>query len=309
MRNHTGTHVLHRALRNTLGDIARQAGSLVTPEYLRFDYPFDRGLTPGERHAIEHEVRRVIREDRPVTPSTMSMAEAVDAGADAFFDEKYGERVRTVRVEGYSHELCGGTHCRATGQVGGFIITGERSIGSGMRRIEAVTGEAAEALAEERFRILEAAQAAIGAQSAEQLVTRIEELKARGKAAPAPGGIVPTAQAAARAAELLHRGALVAYTGGFRDMEELKGWAREVRRTLGSGVIAAGLAEDDQSQLFVTVSDDLVEQGVDAASLVREALAESGGKGGGRPEMAQGRLPAPSALDAALQKLRDRLAG
>ena len=115
MRNHTGTHVLHRALRNTLGDAARQAGSLVTPDYLRFDFPFDRGLTPEERHRIEHEVRRVIREDRTVTPSSMSMAEAVAAGADAFFDEKYGETVRTVRVEGYSHELCGGTHCRATG--------------------------------------------------------------------------------------------------------------------------------------------------------------------------------------------------
>ena len=185
MRNHTGTHVLHRALRNTLGEAARQAGSLVTPDYLRFDYPFDRGLTPEERHRIEHEVRRVIREDRTVTPSSMSMAEAVAAGADAFFDEKYGETVRTVRVEGYSHELCGGTHCRATGQIGGFIITGERSIGSGMRRIEAVTGEAAEALTEERFRLLEAAVAAAGAQTPEQLTARIEELKERGKASRA----------------------------------------------------------------------------------------------------------------------------
>ncbi len=112
MRNHTGTHVLHRALRNTLGDSARQAGSLVTPDYLRFDYHFDRGLTPQERTAIEHEVRQVIREDRTVTPESMTLAEAHDAGADAFFDEKYGETVRTVRVEGYSHELCGGTHCR-----------------------------------------------------------------------------------------------------------------------------------------------------------------------------------------------------
>jgi alanyl-tRNA synthetase len=309
MRNHTGTHLLHRALRNTLGDSARQAGSLVTPDYLRFDYPFDRGLTPEERHTIEHEVRRVIREDRPVSPATMSMAQAVEAGADAFFDEKYGEQVRTVRVEGYSHELCGGTHCRASGQVGGFIITGERSIGSGMRRIEAVTGEAAEALAEERFRILEAARAAAGAQSAEQLVSRIEELKEKGKGTRAVTGRVPTAQAAARAAELLQRGRLVAHKGAFQDMEDLKAWARDVRRTLGSGVIAAALADDEQPQLFVTVSDDLVEQGVDAATLVREALAESGGKGGGRAEMAQGRLPTPSAIDAALQKLRDRLAG
>ena len=308
MRNHTGTHVLHRALRNTLGNAARQAGSLVTPDYLRFDYPFDRGLTPEERHRIEHEVRRVIREDRTVTPSSMGMAEAVAAGADAFFDEKYGETVRTVRVEGYSHELCGGTHCRATGQIGGFIITGERSIGSGMRRIEAVTGEAAEALTEERFRLLEAAVVAAGAQTPEQLTTRIAELRERGKTSRAgTAGLVPTAQAAARAAELLQRGALVAYTGGFRSMDDLKAWAKEVRSTLGSGVIAAALEDDEQAQLFVTVSDDLVADGISAADLVREAVTESGGKGGGRPEMAQGRLPESAALQGALQKLRERL--
>jgi alanyl-tRNA synthetase len=308
MRNHTGTHVLHRALRNTLGNAARQAGSLVTPDYLRFDYPFDRGLTPEERHRIEHEVRRIIREDRTVTPSSMSMAEAVAAGADAFFDEKYGETVRTVRVEGYSHELCGGTHCRATGQIGGFIITGERSIGSGMRRIEAVTGEAAEALTEERFRLLEAAVVAAGAQTPEQLTSRITELRERGKTSRAgTAGLVPTAQAAAKAAELLQRGALVAYTGGFRSMDDLKAWAKEVRSTLGSGVIAAALEDDEQAQLFVTVSDDLVADGISAADLVREAVTESGGKGGGRPEMAQGRLPESAALQGALQKLRERL--
>src|SRR6185503_9950296 len=145
MRNHTGTHLLHRALRNVVGEGARQAGSLVTPDGLRFDFPLDRALTPDEIHAIQDEVRRVIREDRTVTPSHMSMQEAIDAGADAFFDEKYGETVRTIRVDGYSHELCGGTHARATGQIGGFVITGERSIGSGMRRIEALTGAGADA--------------------------------------------------------------------------------------------------------------------------------------------------------------------
>ena len=309
MRNHTGTHLLHRALRNALGASARQAGSLVTPDYLRFDYPFDRGLSLEERHAIEHEVRRVIREDRAVIPSFLSMAEAVTAGADAFFDEKYGETVRTVRVEGYSHELCGGTHCRATGQIGGFIVTGDRSIGSGMRRIEAVTGEAAEALTDERFRLLEAAVAAAGAQTAEQLLGRIEELREKGRGARPARGLVPTAEAAARTAELLRRGNLVAFKGGFRSMDDLKAWARDVRSSLGSGVIAAGLEDEEQPQLFVTISDDLVAQGLDAADLVRDAVTASGGKGGGRPEMAQGRVPGSEALEAALQKLRERLAG
>jgi alanyl-tRNA synthetase len=239
----------------------------------------------------------------------MSMAEAVAAGADAFFDEKYGETVRTIRVEGYSHELCGGTHCRATGQIGGFIITGERSIGSGMRRIEAVTGEAAEALMEERFRLLEAATAAAGAQAPEQVVARIEELRERGRAQrKTAGGLIPAAVAAARAAEALQRGPLVSYAGGFGSMEELKAWARDVRGALGSGVIVAGLEDPEQPQVFVTVSTDLVEQGVSASDLVREAVAAFGGKGGGRPEMAQGRLPEPAAHQGALQKLRERLA-
>ncbi len=307
MRNHTGTHLLHRALRNTLGDAARQAGSLVTPDYLRFDYPFERGLTPEERHTIEHEVRRVIREDRRVTPELMSMTQAQAAGADAFFDEKYGETVRTVRVEGYSHELCGGTHCRATGQIGGFIITGERSIGSGMRRIEAVTGEGAEALTEERFRLLEAATSAAGAQTPEQLVARIDELKQRKKAARAVSSAVPAAQAAVRTAELLHKGAFISMMGGFGSMDELKSWAKEVRASLKSGVIAAGLDDPEKPQLFVTVSDDLVEQGVNAADLVRDAVEESGGKGGGRAEMAQGKVPEATALEAALKRLRQRL--
>jgi alanyl-tRNA synthetase len=309
MRNHTGTHLLHRALRNTLGESARQAGSLVTPEYLRFDYPSDRGLTPDERHAIEREVRGVIREDRAVTPTHMRMAEAIEAGADAFFDEKYGETVRTVRVEGYSHELCGGTHCRSTGQIGGFIITAERSIGAGMRRIEAVTGEAAEALAEERFRLLDQAVAVSGARSAEQLSARIEELREQARSGRSAGTGRPSAQASARAAEQLLRAALVAQSGGFRSMEDLKAWAREVRGSLPSGVIVGGLDEPEGGQLFVTVSPDLVAQGIDAATLVREVVSGSGGRGGGRPEMAQGRVPDAAALAAAIELLRQRLAG
>jgi alanyl-tRNA synthetase len=309
MRNHTGTHVLHRALRNALGEGARQAGSLVTPEYLRFDYPSDRALTDEEKRTIEREVRRVVREDLPVNSSTMSMTEAIDAGADAFFDEKYGEKVRTIRVDGYSHELCGGTHCRATGQIGGFFITAERSIGSGVRRIEAVTGEAAEALTEERFAKLEAAITAAGAQTADQLVARIIDLKEkRKKAKRSDRGAIPAAQAAINAAELLEKGAFIAVTGGFGSMNELKSWAKEVRASFHSGIIAAGL-EGDDPQIFVTVSDDLVEDGVNAGDLVKEAVKESGGKGGGRAEMAQGKLPEPDALQAALSKLRERLQG
>src|SRR3954454_22942710 len=181
MRNHTGTHLLHRALRNTVGEHARQAGSLVTPDYLRFDFPLDRALTDDEKRQIEAQVRRVVRDNKTVTPRYMSMAEAIAEGADAFFDEKYGEQVRVVFVDGFSRELCGGTHCSATGQIGGFVITGERSIGSGMRRIEALTGDAADAYFDNRVALLERAAEAAGARNADALPERVHDLQERTK--------------------------------------------------------------------------------------------------------------------------------
>jgi alanyl-tRNA synthetase len=312
MRNHTGTHVLHRALRNTVGEGARQAGSLVTPDYLRFDYPGDRPLSNEERRTIEAEVRRVIREDKPVQPSFMSMQEAVDLGADAFFDEKYGEQVRVVMVDGYSRELCGGTHCHATGQIGGFFITGERSIGSGMRRIEAVTGEAAERLVEERFAALEAATVAAGVREPEALPSRIEELQTRVRELERrirSGAVAGGARRPAEligAAESLDGTRLVSYAGPFESMDELKGFAKDLRNALGDGVIALGL-DADEPQLFVTVSDDLVARGVSAGDLVRSAAPAMDGRGGGRPGMAQARGTRRDGVAGALDLIRDQL--
>jgi alanyl-tRNA synthetase len=294
MRNHTGTHLLHRALRNVVGEGARQAGSLVTPDYLRFDFPLDRGLERDELAAIEAEVRRVIRDDRTVTPSYMTMQEAIAAGADAFFDEKYGETVRTVRVDGYSHELCGGTHCRATGQIGSFLITGERSIGSGMRRIEALTGAGADAWLDARLATLEAATEAAGAQSIDVLPDRVRalqddlretrrRLKAGGGAGlPKPGELVAASQ------ELAPGVSLVSFAGPYESIDALKAAAKDVRGVFDSGVIALGL-DAEEPQIFVTVSDDLVGRGISAGDLVREAVGAIEGRGGGRPEMAQGK--------------------
>jgi alanyl-tRNA synthetase len=314
MRNHTGTHLLHRALRNVVGEAARQAGSLVTPDYLRFDFPFDRPLTDAELRAIEDEVRRVVREDRTVIPSFMSMQEAIAAGADAFFDEKYGETVRTVRVEGYSHELCGGTHCRASGQIGAFVITGERSIGSGMRRIEALTGAGADAYLRSRSDALAAAAEVAGAQTPDQLPDRIRalqdelrETRRRLKAGAAAGGGVPKpGELAARAEDVVPGVRLVTYAGPFASIDEMKGAAKDLRGALGSGVIALGL-DDDEPQLFVTVSDDLVAGGIAAGDLVREAIAKVDGKGGGRPEMAQGKGTKRDGLPDALATIRTAL--
>ena len=312
MRNHTGTHLLHRALRNVVGERARQAGSLVTPDYLRFDFPFDRALTHDETRAIEDEVHRIIREDRPVSIAFMSMTEAIEGGADAFFDEKYGETVRTIRVEGYSFELCGGTHCRATGQIGGFLITGERSIGSGMRRIEAVTGAAADALVRERFDALDAAAGALGAQSVDGLGDRIgalqdelRETKRRLKAS-AGSGLPKPGELAAGAAEVAPGIRLVAMALPYASMDALKAAARDVSGSLGSGVIALGL-DADEPQLFVTVSDDLVARGISAGDLVTLAMPALEGRGGGRSGMAQGRGTRREGLGDALAAIRAHL--
>ncbi|HEX7222627.1 MAG TPA: alanine--tRNA ligase-related protein, partial [Candidatus Limnocylindrales bacterium] len=314
MRNHTGTHLLHRALRNVVGEGARQAGSLVTPGYLRFDFPFDRGLEPDEIRAIENEVRRIIRDDRTVTPSYMTMQEAIDAGADAFFDEKYGETVRTVRVDGYSHELCGGTHCRATGQIGGFVITGERSIGSGMRRVEALTGAGADAYFDRRLATLEDAADVAGAQSPEALADRVRQLqdelrdakrrlKAGGGAGlPKPGELAAGAHAIGPDIRL------VSHIGAYESIDAMKSTAKDVRGALGSGVIALAL-DADEPQVFVTVSEDLVGRGLSAGELVKAAVAAIDGKGGGRPEMAQGKGSRREGLNEAMEAIRAALAG
>jgi alanyl-tRNA synthetase len=313
MRNHTATHLLHRALRNVVGPGARQAGSLVHPDHLRFDYPGDRPITAGERQRIEDEVRRVVREDRPVVVEVLDMGEAIARGADAFFDEKYGERVRTIRVQDYSFELCGGTHCRASGQIGSFVITAERSIGSGMRRIEALTGDGADAWLRARVELLEGIADRVGAQSPEAIADRVATLEAelrdvRRRLREGGGAALPKPGELAAGAEQVGRGVrLVAFAGPYGSIEDLKGAAKDVRAVLGSGVVALAL-EADEPQLFVTVSDDLVARGIAAGTLGRDAVVHLDGKGGGRPEMAQGRGVRREGIPAALASVRAALA-
>jgi alanyl-tRNA synthetase len=313
MRNHTGTHLLHRALRDVVGEAARQAGSLVTPDYLRFDFPFDRPITDGEKRAIEDEVRRIIRDDRPVSIAFMPMQEAIEQGADAFFDEKYGDQVRTIRVQDFSFELCGGTHCRASGQIGSFVITGERSIGSGMRRIEALTGAGADDYLRDRLATLERTAELVGAQSPDAVAERVQALQTElretrrrlregGSALPGPADL------AARVEEISPGVRLVAASAPWESIEAVKGVAKDLRGTLGSGVVALAL-DADEPQIFVTVSDDLVAMGLSAGDLVREAIAAIDGRGGGRPEMAQGRGTRREGVPDALAAVRHAVAG
>jgi alanyl-tRNA synthetase len=309
MRNHTGTHLLHRALRNVVGEGAKQAGSLVTPEYLRFDFPFDRGLTDDEKRAIEDEVRRIVREDRPVTVEFLPMAQAIERGADAFFDEKYGETVRTVRVEDYSFELCGGTHCRATGQIGSFVITGERSIGSGVRRIEALTGAGADSHLRARLDLLDRAIEAAGAISAEAMPERIAALQgelrdARRKLREGGGASgVPKPGDLRDKIESFDGVSIVTLAAPFESPEAMKGYAKDLRTALGANVVALAL-DGDEPQVFVTADETAVAKGVSAGDLVKLAVGAIDGKGGGRPEMAQGRGTKRDGVGTALEMIR-----
>ncbi len=311
MRNHTATHLLHRALRNVVGPEAHQAGSLVAPEYLRFDYPLDRALTADEKRAIEDEVRRIVRENHAVTTTVQPMADAIAAGADAFFDEKYGETVRTVRVEGYSLELCGGTHCQASGQIGSFLITADRSIGAGTRRIEAVTGDGADALLRDRLAVLERIAETVGATSLDALPDRIaalqEDLRETRRRLKAGGsGLAKPAEVAAAASEVAPGVKLVAYSAAFESPEQWKAYVKEVRAALGNGVIAVAL-DAEAPQLFVTVSADLVARGISAGELVKVAMTAMNGRGGGRPEMAQGMGSRRDGIAPALSLIADTL--
>jgi alanyl-tRNA synthetase len=291
-RNHTATHLLHRALRDVLGEQAKQAGSWVGPEGLRFDFPAG-GPTPRQAlRQVERLVAEQIRRDAPVNPEWMSLGEARELGADMFFGEKYApESVRVVRVDGYSKELCGGTHVASTGQIGAFRITGESSIGAGLRRIEAVTGDAAEQLVSARLEALHAAAQLLGV-AEEQVPERIEALTARlreaEKAARAPKAAASRLDAAAALAEGQMAGETRVVVQDYADADAaaLRAWVDELRSRAGRFVaVAAG--RSGGPSLVVAASRDLASEGFDAAAVIRQVAPMIGGGGGGRADLAQ----------------------
>ena len=221
--------------------------------------------------------------------------------------------MRTIRVHDYSFELCGGTHCRATGQIGGFVITGERSIGSGQRRIEALTGAAADRYQRDRLDLLERISEAVGAPSVDRVEDRIGQLQddlretKRRLKAGAGDGIPKPGDLAARAEEVAPGVHLVAATLPYESMDALKAASKEVRAALGSGVIAMFL-DAEAPQVWVTVSDDLVERGLSAGDLVKVAAGPIAAKGGGRPQMAQGMGTRRDGLAEAVAAVRSSIA-
>jgi alanyl-tRNA synthetase len=307
-RNHTGTHLLHRALRDVLGEQAKQAGSYVGPDGLRFDFPAAAATPRDALREVERIVNAQIRRDAPVKPQIMSLADAQALGADMFFGEKYvPESVRVVQVDGYSKELCGGTHVTATGQIGQLLITAESSIGAGLRRIEAVTGAAADELVARRFEALHAAAQLLGDRE-ENVPDRVEALLSRvrtaERAAKAPRAGAARLDAAAALQQAQQAGETRVIIQRFDDADAaaLRGLADDVRAQAGRFVAVVAGSANEQPALLVAASRDLVSEGFDAGAIIRAAAPLMGGGGGGRPDLAQAGGRDLAGLDAALRE-------
>ncbi|MGH2669016.1 MAG: alanine--tRNA ligase-related protein, partial [bacterium] len=286
-RNHTATHLLHRALGEVLGDHARQAGSLVAPDRLRFDFTHLAPLSPEERAAVERRVNELILADRPVKATVMPLTEARRLGAMALFGEKYGEQVRVVEIATYSRELCGGTHLAATGQIGLFTITAEGSVAAGVRRIEAVCGWPAYERARANERLITDLAGIVRASPGEVLdrVRRLAE-QARGADRPAPGradrGV--TSEAALRATVDVDGVRVATARIDGASHEALREAGDGLRVRMGEGVIVLGGASGDRVNVVAMVTADLHGRGVRADAVVRAVTARLGGTGGGRAD-------------------------
>jgi len=313
-RNHTATHLLQAALRKVLGSHVRQKGSLVAPERLRFDFTHLQPPSADELREIESLVNSYIRANLPVVCRTRPYKEALGQGAIALFEEKYGEEVRVLEIgqPALSMELCGGTHLRATGEIGPFLITSEASIGAGLRRIEALTGRGAETYVKECLTILGQAGTSVGG-TTEELLKKIEGLKQDLERERRRALAQERQLQRLMARELLSRvetvkgiNLLSAKVNASRQ-EALREMGDILRDGIESGVVVLGAVIDDRPSFLAVVTPDLVAQGLHAGEIVKAVAQVAGGGGGGRPEMAQAGGKDRDKLDQALQLPRKLL--
>ncbi|MBO8125846.1 MAG: alanine--tRNA ligase [Firmicutes bacterium] len=312
-RNHTATHLLHKALRSLLGEHATQAGSLVAPEYLRFDFQHYAALTPEQLAEVEERVNAEILANHPVTTEVTSYQEAVDKGAMALFGEKYGDRVRVVQVGSYSTELCGGTHVCSTGQIGLFKIISESGVAAGTRRIEALTGRHALRWLNERNRLLEgvASQLKVNPEQVQSKVARlVENLKSAEKELKNLKHQLAQEELdnPAELAQDVQGVKLLARRIDDLDVPGMRNLVDELRAKLGSGVVVLGSAAGGKVVLVAGATKDVVENGIHAGKLVGALAKLVGGGGGGRPDMAQAGGKDPAKLDEALASAAQVLA-
>ena len=311
MRNHTATHLMHAVLHKVVGEHARQAGSLVAPDRLRFDFTHPEGLTPVQMEQIEAGVNQAILENFRLNIVVKPLAVAMEEGAMALFGEKYGEEVRTIaiahedEISNFSYELCGGTHVEETGDIGVFLIVSEGSAAAGIRRIEAVTGRGAYELIQKRFRVLK--------QTASLLSTGLEEIPVKTQtlmgeldlAAKQIARLKAEMAASVFATRLIDVPTVegvpvLAVNLANADADTLRQMADRFRDQYSSGVVVLGSASEDKVTLIAAVTDDLIKRGLHAGELVKGVAQVVGGSGGGRPNLAQAGGKDPSKLSEAL---------
>ncbi len=313
-RNHTATHLLHGELRHVLGEHVQQAGSLVEPERLRFDFSHGSMLTQEQLNEVERLVNAAILSDYPVGVSIEDYQDAVAQGAMALFGEKYGDRVRVIKVgyagDEFSQELCGGTHVLHTSQIGLFRILSEGSVAAGVRRIEAVTGYAAQSLAQERLNALDETAAYLGCrpeQVGRQVLALLDERKGLHKEIE----LLRRQQAMTRFERVLRQvrqvdGVSVLSAQVQADnVQVLREMCDTFRERIGAGVVVLGAVVGNKPMLVAAVTPNLVERGLHAGNLIKQVARAVGGGGGGRPTMAQAGGRDPSQLPDALALVPD----
>jgi alanyl-tRNA synthetase len=313
VRNHSGTHLLHAALRKVLGPQAMQRGSLVAPDRLRFDFTHDAPLSAAEIEQIEDLANQWIEANASAQVREMAYPDAIEAGAVALFGEKYGDRVRVISFGEFSTELCGGTHAHATGDIGLLKVIGESGIASGVRRIEALTGlgalEHLRAQEHTLGRLSDLLRAPVG-----ELVARVEKLLEEKRASDQEVARLRAAQRGAASADLSSEAREIAGTRVIRARvegvsgAELREMVDDLRNKLGSGIVLLAAVEDGRVSLALGVTADLTRRWK-AGDLVREIAGVVGGKGGGRPDFAQAGGNQPDRLDDAFARLEQLLAG
>ena len=309
-RHHSATHILHWALREVLGNHVRQAGSLVDPSRLRFDFSHFEAIPPKDLQRIEQMVNQRILENAPVQWNEIPFDEKPD-DVVAFFGEKYGNRVRVVDIGGYSKELCGGTHVRATGEIGLLKINSESAIAAGVRRIEAFSGEAALTLIEDRFQTIRTLSSRLSARP-EELTTRFTEWESRLQSLEAELKSIKAASTSAMAKD--SREQSIAWNGlevlvlEVQDTpaKELKPLTAKIYNQLENGLLLIGSASEGKASLIAMASPKAVEAGYKAGDIIRETCAELDGKGGGKPDFAMGGGSATSKLSKVLENWKSK---
>ncbi|MGD8188886.1 alanine--tRNA ligase [Brevibacillus ginsengisoli] len=309
IKNHTATHLLHQALKDVLGTHVNQAGSLVSPDRLRFDFTHISSIEPEELERIERIVNEKVWANIIVNITNKPIAEAKALGAMALFGEKYGDIVRVVQVGDYSLELCGGCHVNNTAEIGLFKIVSESGIGAGTRRIEAVTGRGAfQYLNQQLSTLREVANTVKSPQlhetpaRVEALQHQIKEVQRENESLRAKLGNIEATSLKDKVKEVGGIQVLAAQVSA-TDMDNLRGMVDELKNQLGSAVIVLGAVDGDKVNLVTGVTKDLMDQGYHAGKLIKEVATRCGGGGGGRPDMAQAGGKEPAKLAGALESV------